>query len=305
MEYHVDNRVVLSTEREHKNLYSWSIKEFDKTGKQIGDDQIPWAFGLNFEAIELTSSCRLNFEATDEEGASSPETKSDKSQLSEYLYGKLIPRSDSHRDSKTYSMLGTNRTLSEFDIFIHKCAIGQEERCTLWGSVSYTSEWDFENVTNKDCVQIYIYLSAEKFDQIIRLVNSRILTAVMVRLKGVEGFYSEWSPSIRTNGITILANKESQKIEIPQDLKIDPPVLGRVAEFDMSFNQKYLLKLNENNADELEEDQKDEIQRSTEPRDAELYNSILNHFVLLKKQYRRMLIPLWLVLFVLILQLLK
>ena len=58
MEYHIDNRVVLSTEREHKNLYSWSIKEFDQKGKQIGGDQIPWEWGLNFEVVELTSSPR-------------------------------------------------------------------------------------------------------------------------------------------------------------------------------------------------------------------------------------------------------
>jgi hypothetical protein len=66
MEYHVDNRVVLSSEREHKSLYSWSIKEFDEEGKQIGRDQIPWEWALNFEVVELTSTHGVQIKAGDD-----------------------------------------------------------------------------------------------------------------------------------------------------------------------------------------------------------------------------------------------
>src|SRR5271156_1195472 len=93
MEYRLDNRVVVSTEREHKSLYPWSIKELDKNGKQIGNDQIPWDWSLNFEVIELIPSCKLRIES---------ETKDDQAETStaevtEYLYGKLRPMDEARR----------------------------------------------------------------------------------------------------------------------------------------------------------------------------------------------------------------
>src|ERR1700736_358243 len=89
MEYNLDNRVVLSTEREHKNLYSWSIKEFDEKGKQIGGDQIPWDWGLTFEVIELNPSYSLEMKEGDV--SSEENSGSQPSEVKEYLYGKLLP----------------------------------------------------------------------------------------------------------------------------------------------------------------------------------------------------------------------
>jgi hypothetical protein len=57
-----------STEREHKNLYSWSIKGFDEKGKQIGPDQIPWDWGLTFEGIELNPCYSLEIKEGDVSG---------------------------------------------------------------------------------------------------------------------------------------------------------------------------------------------------------------------------------------------
>jgi hypothetical protein len=93
MEHNLDNRVVLSTEREHKILYSWSIKEFDEKGKQIGRDHIPWDWGLRFEVIELNPSYSLQMK----EGDVSGEEGSQPSEVSEYLYGKLLPSVESRK----------------------------------------------------------------------------------------------------------------------------------------------------------------------------------------------------------------
>jgi hypothetical protein len=139
MDYRLDNRVVLSTEREHKNLYSWSIKEFDKNGKQIGGDQIPWEWSLRFEVIELIPSCRLQIKSEKED-----EAEISKADISEYLYGKLRPVEQTRR-AGLYSMFGTRRVINEFGLFIYKAAADDQNRCSLWGSISYTSEWDFED----------------------------------------------------------------------------------------------------------------------------------------------------------------
>ena len=234
MEYNLDNRIILSSEREHKTLYSWSIKEIDKTGRQINRDQIPWAWSLRFEVIELIPSCKLEIQSENED---EPETA--RAELSQYLYGKLQPLAES-RQAGLYSMFGTDREVNEFSFFIHKAAEGKD-RCCLWGSVSYTSDWDFQNKTEPDCVQINIYLSAEKFDDLMKFAKFPRPTSAEIHLRGVSGFYSDWSPSIRTDSIKILANAEDQRLEDPEGLAFAPPVLGYVREFGITMQQKYPL----------------------------------------------------------------
>jgi hypothetical protein len=235
MEYLGDNRVVLSTEREHKNLYPWSIREFDKTGNQIGNDQVPWDWSQSFEVIELIPQFTLKLE---EEQANAQQEMS-KAEVSEYLYGKLRP-SERSRQAGIYSMFGTKRTITEFDLFIYSTTEGKD-RCRLWGSMSYTSDWDFEDVTQKDSVQIYIHLSVEKFERLSKFVTFPRPTGATVRLKGVSGFYSEWSPSTRTDSIKILANAKDQGLENNEQLSFDPPVLGLVQEFELILKQQYPL----------------------------------------------------------------
>ncbi|MGX9424094.1 MULTISPECIES: hypothetical protein [Bradyrhizobium] len=242
MEYHIDNRVVLSTEREHKSLYSWSIKEFDENGKQIGGDQIPWEWGLNFEVVELTSTYGVEIKAggdmLDEENS-----RNQTVEIAEALHGKLRPSMEM-RKAGLYSLFGTQRRIEHFGLFIYKAAGDVRESCRLWGSPSYTSDWDFQDVTQPDSVQIYIYLSPEKFDQVMTLVKLPVATSGAVRLKGVSGFYSEWSPSIRTDRIKILANSKDQGLQNPEQLAFDPPALGYVQEFQISFRQDLPLTVN-------------------------------------------------------------
>jgi hypothetical protein len=45
-------------------------------------------------------------------------------------------------------------------------------------------------------------------------------TGAEIRLTGVSGFYSEWSPSIRTDSIKILANAKDQNLENPEGLDL-------------------------------------------------------------------------------------
>lgn len=239
MDYRVDHRVVLSTEREHKNLYSWCIKEFDGRGKQIGQDQIPWGWSLNFEVIELVPSCNLRIES----GISDANVQTSTADVSEYIYGKLRP-SIERRQSGSYSMFGSQRRITDFGLFIYK-AKGDEESCRLWGTIGYSSEWDFEQTVEEDSVQIYVHLSGKKFEHVMSFVKFPRPTSAELRLGGVSGFYSEWSPSIRTDSIKILGNAQDQGLEDPQGLAFDPPVLGQVREFDLQFRQKYPLILKE------------------------------------------------------------
>src|ERR1700730_3872563 len=121
---------MLSTEREHQSLYSWSIKEFDKKEQQIGRDQIPWDWSLKFEVIELIPACRILIKSENE-------AETGKTEFSEYVFGKLRPSAESRR-AGLYSMFGTQREINEFDLCIYQATDGNDA-CRLWGSVSYSS----------------------------------------------------------------------------------------------------------------------------------------------------------------------
>jgi hypothetical protein len=62
MDYHIDRRVILNQDSEFKNLYKWSLQEFDADGKKLGSDQIPWNWHLYFTASELTVSDTITLE---------------------------------------------------------------------------------------------------------------------------------------------------------------------------------------------------------------------------------------------------
>ncbi|ANW02089.1 hypothetical protein LMTR13_19865 [Bradyrhizobium icense] len=112
------------------------------------------------------------------------QVETNKAELSEYLFGKLRPISESRR-SGLYAMFGSQREITEFGLFIYKSGDGMN-RCRLRGSVSYTSEWDFEDITEQDSVQMYVYLSAEKFDQLMNFVKFPRPTGAEIRLTGVS-----------------------------------------------------------------------------------------------------------------------
>lgn len=60
MDYHLENEVLLSEKSKYKSLYSWSLQEFNKEGRQIGADQIPWEWSLYFTASELRHDHSIN-----------------------------------------------------------------------------------------------------------------------------------------------------------------------------------------------------------------------------------------------------
>lgn len=295
MDYHIENRVVLSANDRHQNLYSWSIKEFDAAGKQIGGDKIPWAWNVFFAAHDLSSVASLKIES------GSKANGGDRAKFTEVIQGKLKPLSR-RRDVESYSMFGTKRKLESIDVLIYKAALGEEERCHVWGSPSYTSEWDFENVTEPDCLQFYLHVLPDKFGQLSELLRSIIPYEVVVRVGRVNGFYSEWSPSIRTYAIKVLASAKEQQLENPEGLQADTPVLGQVGEFEISFKRQSELK---QQSSSIEDDDSDEMPNSIPAVVNEAPGVSLSQLVSLEKLVRKSLIPLWLILAALLLLLFK
>jgi hypothetical protein len=258
LEHHIDRRVILSEESEFKNLYIWSLQELDADGVKISRDQIPWGYNLYFHAKELTLSDTLEI---------APDYESDKSdktavQAKQSIRAKLTPKDTwgrgSYRDP-TYSMFGTDRAISSFELHIRPLeADDEKERCTAWGFVSYTSEVDFFDQTFDDTVIFYLYVRPDRFARYAAKVAGNEVDVATLRVGGVAGFYSDWSPSISTDSIKVLCSNKEQIVEIPDGSEVAPPCLGRVLEAELFLQSvRELAAVNpepNNDDDSLEED---------------------------------------------------
>ncbi len=233
MDYDLDYQLRLNLQTEFSSLYSWAIQEISADGTPVSRELIPWSWSLYFDAIGLKYSFQINKEKKYGRGEGFDQIGG-AFLTSEVISGSLKPQAR-RRSASHYSFFGTKRSIPEFDLRITRCSDDAAEICHLWGNVSYTGEFDFENVTYPDCVSINLTLSLENFEKLKLRISSQSLDSVQLRLNGVSGFYSDWSPSIRTDHIKILANIIDQKLEFPEHSRIETPVLGHVEEFSLTI----------------------------------------------------------------------
>jgi len=234
VDYHLTRTLRLRTNPEHKNLYKWAINEIDAKGRQIGSDQIPWPWSLNFTAV----SCVLG---------DSIEIKS-KTAIGETAQRQVIrvtlrpgsPREDADPFRKTtFSMFGTDRSIQSFQLEIYPTEDpAKQESCTAWGIVSYTTEIDFHNETTDDCIVFYMFVSADTFARYAAKIAHGLVDEMILRVKSVTGFYSEWSPAVSTDHIKVLTAGSEQNVILPPGVQFKPPRLGEVGEVDLYINRR-------------------------------------------------------------------
>lgn len=243
MEYHLDRRIVLSQDSEFKNLYSWFLQESDEDGHKLHPDQIPWAWSLYFTATELTlqDSLSVRDEYRRQDSETTFVTKTAQAILAKLQPGHARDRAMYTRPS--YSMFGTDRYVTDFQLAIYPTdeADGQA-MCRAWGNVSYTTEVDFRDETIADSLGFQLYVPTATFAEYARKVESGAVDEAILRVGAVQGFYSDWSPSISTSSIKILTDDRDHKVEIPAGCEIDPPRLGRVGETELYLRRSNALK---------------------------------------------------------------
>lgn len=231
MQYHFDSEIRLLQGTEHQSLYKWSLQEFSKEGKAISSELVPWKWSLDFRATELKYI--RGFQSAN---ARVP-------QAGELIRVTLKPEPDfSSSHTPKYSMFGTNRPVQEFSLNIHKLQDGQaEEKCTAWGSVSFTHEIDVGSRTEDDFLAFRIDLKPENYDALCYFSkHGGNHDELILLVTGVSGFYSEWSPLISTNKIKILATDTEQNV-IQPDGHNEPPRLSEVSEFKLNFSRRTIF----------------------------------------------------------------
>jgi len=240
MDCHLERKIRLSEESEFKSLYSWSLQEFNEEGQKVGSNHVPWDWSLYFTASELRHHQSIEIHrsnGSDDEENNKPVEESET--ISAILHPGICRDGERLEDDTSYFMFGTNRRVKQFGLGIYKLEESDDkERCALWGSVSYTTEIDFRDTTTDDTVQIYLWLSPNRFNNLVEIIKAKRADIVQVHLSRVSGFYSEWSPSISTYNIKVLAASDDQEILCPDNCKIDPPRLGEVGKFNLSIIQR-------------------------------------------------------------------
>jgi hypothetical protein len=265
MDYHLDRKVILSQESEHKSLYKWSLQEIDANGKKLGRDLIPWAWSFNFRASELSLRDTLSFEKKYKNGSREKEVISEDRR---FIFARLTPerKRGQFRDT-TFSMFGTGRTIPRFELHIQKIENENEpERCVAWGCVSYTAEVDFRNETTDDCLIFMMYLSPSRFAAYAEKIASSAVDEVFLRVTGVSGFYSDWSPSISTNHVKVLSGGGEHEVAIPNNCTINPPRIGDVVEAQVYFRSNCELAKERPDTEEDDELSDDEEETQPEPK---------------------------------------
>lgn len=311
MDYHIENKILLSEDSEYKSLYSWSLQEFNNKGEKIGFDQIPWRWDLNFTASELRYHYSVNKNKSNNDEDSTQENEF----ITAILHPGICRDGQSLEDDVSYSMFGTNRIIKEFILRIQKIEDGGDnELCYLLGIVSYTTELDFRKITTDDTIDITLRLSPQRFNKIAELIKTQLIDILELALVGVPGFYSEWSPSISTENIKILSAQEEPVVIKKDGCKIDPPRLGEVIEFSLVIIQRHKLNLKQDlrgvNIDKLFYDFDDSSEESIEKEGSQESQSdkaslMLSQLTRNEKALNQLRIPIWLIFIILCFLLIK
>lgn len=264
MEYHVDRRVILSTEGEHTSLYPWSISELTPEGQYGARKQVPWVWTLWFNASDITL-----YDTVERRTGLLEEPSDDSSSVSHRrsITARLHPSRGRRAAWEVcrYSFFGTDRYISDIDLRVEELPAGQDkERCEVWGSPSYSAEGpDFRQERHEDYLGFHLYVRPETFARFATQISLSAVTGVAFGVGGVPGFYSDWSPTVVTNRVKILSSLSDQKVEIPAGNDVNPPRLGRAQEFHLVLSSAH--KLQGEDGEEKEQDDEFAEQSASRP----------------------------------------
>lgn len=245
MQYHQERKLRLHTDPEYSSLYSWAVIEVDDHGRRVGRDQIPWNWMLHFVATSCTLSDTLEIGeiALDFlEAPSEPEATHQRRIRMPLRSGWTLAESDNHNET-VFQMFGTGRTIHEISLEIHPTPVPERQQtASAWGCLSYTAEHDFLDETTDDVLIFSLFVSPDDFERYASMIAQGHVSGATVSLGSVAGFYSEWSPSISTSSIKVLAQGAEQHVECPQGVEFSPPRLGRVGRFSLTFTRNLGFK---------------------------------------------------------------
>jgi hypothetical protein len=241
LEYQLERKVTLSNQSEHESLYRWSISE-EPLERGGAKDQIPWAWTLWFEGMDVTLSDIVDSDRyLRKDGDAYAPVRHRRA-----INAKLRPAEEGRRpwDVTRFSFFGTDRNISDIRLSVEELPEGDtQERCEVWGCPSYKYEGaDFRTEIRDDYLGFNLFVRPETFARLATQISLSAVNSLAFRAGSVPGFYSSWSPTIVTSHIKILSSMKDHVVEIPPGCGIDPLRLDRAGEFHLSLNSAHALK---------------------------------------------------------------
>jgi hypothetical protein len=230
MEYHLEKQIRLNDKPKLDSLYPWCLEEIDCIDEKTGTDWIPWIWRLYFSVSELRLNQGFSLDHEQDKIQGFEESKV----ITGNLHPGICNEGKYLQDNPWFSMLGTDREITNFGIRIHAICNNENDYCNIEGFISYTDEIDYHKETEPDYIVINLGLSEIKFNQLADLISNKMIDVATINMSRVSGFYSEWRPSNETYSIKVLApDSNEQKIIIPEGCKVNPPRLSEVGEFGL------------------------------------------------------------------------
>jgi hypothetical protein len=238
MEYHMDRRLKVVSNTMHKSLYTLCINEIDENDNVIGRDYIPWIWSLRFSASRISISDDLNILEPYNVNYNLLRTEDVSFKNDEHsVRDSRCIVADLYPDNVPFIMFGSDRAIKNFYLTIRPIGEGEgTESCSLWGLVSWTREnEDFISQTSPDEIGFDLMVKPSIFERYVERISLGTADEIHFSAGRVAGFYSRWNPSISTNMIKVLARGREQELQIPADLKFEPPRLGSIGECSLQI----------------------------------------------------------------------
>lgn len=243
--------VRFETDVKHRSLYKWCIQEIDNSGKQVGEDQIPWAWRQYFTA----KSIRLiegfdddhdvplfdDEEAKDE--SSSLKLKTNNTIIANLQSGRYDAETGLIEDTCSYSFFGTSRRIKDIRLVVSEVHDGASETCYSEGILSHDYESDFRQHTVNDLLCIRVKLNHDRFSSIVESIKTGNVDWLNLNINRVSGFYSQWSPSITAWNIKVMPSLMSD-IKIENADEPEEKIIQRldyVKHFSLSLGKNVVL----------------------------------------------------------------
>lgn len=238
MKYNLDRPIRFSRDAEHKSLYSWSLQELSTSGEKLSRDLIPWDWTLRFVAIGLRLHSEFGLKRIyGDESTPKMERHTSVALVAPLRLDKEYSSESRYRGTKM-TMMGTDRELTSIGLRIEPLANEDEpERCTLWGSPSFTTDIDFRDHTTEDTLGIQLSVAPARFRELCELIRAPHPIALSVMVSRAAGIYSDWSPAIGTDSVKILTDREAHLVDSEPEGDLLVPRLGEVGAFELSVIQ--------------------------------------------------------------------
>jgi hypothetical protein len=231
MDYKLERKIRLNESPKHQSLYGWCLNEIGEDGKSQGDEVTwPWSFSFTSASLRLHRGIEVKCVERD---AKSVETSNSRS-ITADLFSGICTDGENLKDRVNFKMFGTDRSIEKFDLCILPVDSVEEEGCSIYASPSYDYEVDFKHGTTDDTVVINLNINKEKFDEFAKAIELKSVDFIGVRVGGISGFYSHWSPSISTGYIKVLT--EYHQVEGSDTSQVQIFRAGNVNDFSISLH---------------------------------------------------------------------